>query len=296
MKSLCHALAEYFKNLPQKSKIEIFCVGCMIGLIASWVYIIAGGDTWLFIPQWAEVIFFPGFFVGYSCYQIFGSNIYLGLIFGSLTVGLFYGTLFVVLMTIWNLLSRMGKRVVAMLCIITILIGIVFWVHLTMIDRSGEKRFRQNFTLSITSNPPGAKIYPLKRNRILPDSIGTTPMEFKGSYSVDRDGSGWGTVGTEITLKSTDEAYLIHLNCVVLHDEYSIREIGPVLATIPKKNAKSDQMPSDFKYHAELVPIESNQTKKVGTAIMIDGCLIHVNPASLNVMDGVYVIDIRKTK
>lgn len=296
MTSLRHSLAEYIRNLPQKSKIEIFCIGSMIGLIASWIYILAGGDTWLFVPVWAEIIFYPGFHIGLICYDIFGGNVYLALIFGSIVVGLFYGIIFVVVLSVWSLLARMGKYVIATLCIIAILIGIAFLIHLTMIDKYGGTSLRQKFSLSITSDPPGAKVYELRNYNNPPESIGTTPLELKGSYSIDRDGSGWSVGGRGIRLEATEWAYLIRLDCFVIEEGYNISEVSPVLATIPMKNVKPNHMPSKLEYNAKLVPIEPNKIKKIGTAIMVNGSLVYVKPNSLKVQEGVYLIDIKEAK
>ena len=88
-----------------KNKVLAFCAGFIIGLIASWTYILADGDYWFSIPLWAEIVFYPGLLVGNYCYDIFG-NILLAQVIGTLAVGLFYGIVMVVMFSSWKTLSR----------------------------------------------------------------------------------------------------------------------------------------------------------------------------------------------
>lgn len=165
----------------------------------------------------------------------------------------------------------------------------------SFVDPNGDKELSQDFTLLVLSDPPGAKVYPLG-NPEISDSIGVTPLEMKGSYHIDRDGSGWGSSGQGIYLEPTEDAYLIYFNCIVVKDGYGISEVNPVLATIPKKDALSNQLPSKLKYNAKLISKEPNQTRTVGTAIMVNGSILHVNPPSLKTKDSVYMIDIKSAE
>lgn len=105
MKSIGNRLLDPIKKLPLT--IKVFCAGAIIGLIASWAYLLCGGDYWLFIPRWAEIVFYPGFIVGNYCYDLFGIES-LAVVVGTLAVGLSYGILSVVILSIWKLLT--GKK------------------------------------------------------------------------------------------------------------------------------------------------------------------------------------------
>lgn len=194
-----------------------------------------------------------------------------------------------------NSLARgKGKYSIATLCVIAVFVGIAFLIKLTIIDGHGDKELSQDFTLSVLSDPPGANVYSLESIGIS-DSIGVTPLEMKGSYHIDRDGSGWGSSGQGIYLEPTGDAYLIYFNCIVVKDGYGISEVHPVLASIPRKDVLSNQLPSKLKYNAKLTPKEPSQAKTIGTAIMVNGTILHVNPPSLKTQDCVYMIDIKGT-
>jgi len=297
MKSFKNILYEAFKKKLLQSKLQVFFIGTMIGLILSWLYLLTGGEIWWSVPLWAEIVFYPGFPVGWYCYDLFGGNLSFALLFGSLSVGLFYGIAFVVVLSIWSLLAQMGKYAIALLCIITIIVGMLFLRVLLHPRSAPSSRLEREFTLTITSDPSGAMVYPLQNyGHGQPDSIGTTPIEFKGSYDIARNGSGYGFSGRGISLESTEEGVLVRLDCIVAKNGYTCQELAPVLATIPKKNARPEQMPSKFKYNAMLIPNESANIKKVGTAVIVNGSFVEVNPPSLKLMEGVYIIDIKSAK
>ena len=74
------------------------------------------------------------------------------------------------------------------------------------------------------------------------------------------------------------------------------QELAPVLGTILKKNALPDQMPSELKYNAKLIPNESPHISKVGTAVIVNGSFLGVNPPSLKLTEGIYMIDVKSAK
>jgi hypothetical protein len=292
MKSIAYTLIETIKKLPKKNKIEIFSAGAMLGLISSWIYLLSGGSTGWFVPLWALKVFLPGFLVGTYCYNL-SRNMPLALLFGSLSVGMFYGIVLVVMQCIWNLLTRRKKYIIVVLCIITVVTGMLFLNYLY--SSSDSKSLSREFTLSITSDPSGAKVYPLNYGD-QPDSIGTTPLELKGSYSIDLDGSGWGISGQGINFKSTEEGILVLLNCVVIKDGYTCQELAPVLATVPPNITRPDQIPLEFKYNAKLIPNESPYVKHVGKAVLVNGAFLGISPPSLKMNEGIYIIDIQKCR
>ncbi|RKY10526.1 MAG: hypothetical protein DRP56_00730 [Planctomycetota bacterium] len=109
MKSIRNVLPRTIKQLLPNNSIKVFCAGFIIGLIASWAYILADGDYWVFIPLWAEIIFYPGFLAGNFCYNLF-SNMNLALWAGTLTVGLFYGIVLVVMHSLWIFFRRKNAK------------------------------------------------------------------------------------------------------------------------------------------------------------------------------------------
>ena len=291
MKSLKNIVYESFKKILQQSKLQAFFVGTMIGLIASWLYLLAGGQTWLFVPLWAEIVFYPGFFVGGYSYNLSG-NEPIAVLLGTLSVGLFYGIVFVIILSLGMFLRDREKYVVVLLCIATVIVGILFLKGIFLSsDKTTISSIRQEFTLSITSDPPGAMVY-----HRYGQPIGTTPIEIKGSYDIDRDGYGCGVSGSGINLESTEEGVIVRLDCIVAKNGYTCQELASVLATIPKKNARPEQMPSEFKYNARLIPNESANINKIGTAVIVNGFFVEVNPPSLKLTEGIYMIDIKSAK
>lgn len=49
-----------------------FLVGGCIGLLAPVIYLTSGGNTFLSVPTWAIVVFYPGFYAGYTLYDALG--------------------------------------------------------------------------------------------------------------------------------------------------------------------------------------------------------------------------------
>ena len=94
---------------PPRNKVKVFLAGVILGLISSWAYILADGDYWLFIPLWAEIIFYPGLLVGNFCYDLFG-NEPLVLLLGTLSVGLFYGIVLSIVHLMWILIIMKTNR------------------------------------------------------------------------------------------------------------------------------------------------------------------------------------------
>ncbi len=86
-------------------QLSTFVLGAFIGCIAVVVYLACGGDTFLFVPGWAQVAFYPGFFVGYSTYRLVGES--AAVYVGALAVGLSYG---VVALGIRELVVRYKRR------------------------------------------------------------------------------------------------------------------------------------------------------------------------------------------
>jgi hypothetical protein len=295
MISLTKIVLEIFNKVLQQSKTQMFFIGLMVGLVASWLYLLAGGSTWLFVPLWAEVIFYPGFFVGGYCYYLFGNSI--AILLGTMAVGLFYGIFFVIILLLGRFLRYRKKYFLVLLCTTTVIVGVLFLKKLFLSsDMSAASYIKQDFTLKITSDQPEAKVYPLQEYwNEPPKPIATTPLELKGFYRIDRVGTGWVVSGRGIRLKATEEGFLILLDCIVAKNGYICKDVAPVLATI-SKNSSPAQLPSELKYHANLIPEESPIINKVGSAVMVNGVFLEVEPPSLKLNQGVYLIDIKGTE
>jgi hypothetical protein len=281
---------ESIKRLVPQSRHEAFWIGMMPGLIASWAYVICGGSTWLSVPVWAQVVFYPGLFVGMSSYHFFGSMT-LALLTGTVSVGLFYGFLLMAVFSIWNVGAKRSKVILAVLGIMTLIAGLIFGGHL--LSSSGADCLAQDYSLSITSEPAGAAVYPVSHQG-QPAALGVTPLVLKGSYTIGRDGLGWGFSGQGINLKSTDKETLVVFSCVVIKDGVVCKDQSPILATIPKNMTRPAQVPSKFQYHAKFPDVRPSDAKQVGKAILVDGTFYDVNPAALKMLEGVYTIDIKR--
>ena len=129
MKTLRHILYDVFKKLLKQSKLKAFFAGTMVGLILSWSYILLGGDVFWGIPTWAYTIFYPGFWAGFVCYDFFNSAPVATLI-GTICVGMFYGVAFLAILSIWKLCAQKKQYLIAILCILTLVLGIAFSILL----------------------------------------------------------------------------------------------------------------------------------------------------------------------
>jgi hypothetical protein len=68
--------------------------GFIAGLASSTAYLAAGGDTFLSIPPWAEILFFTAVFVGTWTHFTFGPEYNVPEIVGCLTVAITYALVF----------------------------------------------------------------------------------------------------------------------------------------------------------------------------------------------------------
>ncbi|MCK5708078.1 MAG: hypothetical protein KAI43_10535 [Candidatus Aureabacteria bacterium] len=81
--------------LKKITKLKIFFYGFVFGLISSIVYVFSGGDVWLSIPNWAWVLFWPGFIAGEYSFDFFynhGLDLIV-LIISFLSISIYYGIL-----------------------------------------------------------------------------------------------------------------------------------------------------------------------------------------------------------
>ncbi len=88
--------------LNKKTKLKWFSIGFLSGLISSVIYFLSGGDVWLSIPDWAWVLFWPGFIIGeysFNLLSTFGFEDF-SLIIGVLSNGIYYGVLALIINSI----------------------------------------------------------------------------------------------------------------------------------------------------------------------------------------------------
>ncbi|HEX7619409.1 MAG TPA: KxYKxGKxW signal peptide domain-containing protein [Verrucomicrobiae bacterium] len=64
-------------------------IGMGVGVAAAAGYLLSGGEHLLFIPQWAKIIFYPGFVAGEKAANL-GWGVDGGKVVGVMTVGLCY--------------------------------------------------------------------------------------------------------------------------------------------------------------------------------------------------------------
>jgi hypothetical protein len=77
-----------------------FLFGVCVGCTASLVYMICGGDTFIFVPTWALIVFYPGFIAGNLAYKYVGFE--GAYVVGILAVGISYGLIALVIRQLIN--------------------------------------------------------------------------------------------------------------------------------------------------------------------------------------------------
>jgi len=80
-------------------------IGLAIGVAAAGGYLLLGGEYLLFVPQWAKIIFYPGFVAGEKAANM-GWGVDGGKVVGVATVGLSYAAIAVLIHLIWNFVKR----------------------------------------------------------------------------------------------------------------------------------------------------------------------------------------------
>lgn len=67
--------------------------GFVVGVAAASAYLLAGGSYFLFIPRWASIVFFPGFWAGNWAANHCGLSIGACKVIGVTAVGLAYAAI-----------------------------------------------------------------------------------------------------------------------------------------------------------------------------------------------------------
>jgi hypothetical protein len=86
--------------------------GFGLGVVSASAYLLLGGEYFLFIPRWAYIVFYPGFFVGNAVYD-WGLRQEASKVVGVLTVGLAYATLAVLARFAWFALKHRRQSAAA---------------------------------------------------------------------------------------------------------------------------------------------------------------------------------------
>jgi hypothetical protein len=74
--------------------------GFGLGVVAASAYLLLGGEYLVFIPRWAEIVFYPGFLAGFQVYE-WGLSQEASKVVGVLALGLAYAVAVVVVRLAW---------------------------------------------------------------------------------------------------------------------------------------------------------------------------------------------------
>jgi hypothetical protein len=74
--------------------------GFALGITLASAYLLLDGRYFLSIPRWAHIVFYPGFFVGYTTYDL-GLSQNISIAVGVFAVGLAYAALAVLVRFAW---------------------------------------------------------------------------------------------------------------------------------------------------------------------------------------------------
>ena len=74
--------------------------GFGLGVVAASAYLLLGGEYFVFIPRWAEIVFYPGFLVGFKVND-WGLSEQSSKVVGVFTLGLAYAAAVVFVRLAW---------------------------------------------------------------------------------------------------------------------------------------------------------------------------------------------------
>jgi|ERR1035437_4309707 hypothetical protein len=77
---------------PRRGVLRWALAGFGLGVVAATAYLLLGGDYFLNVPRWADILFYPGFRAGFQVYQ-WGLRVAASELVGVLAVGLAYAAL-----------------------------------------------------------------------------------------------------------------------------------------------------------------------------------------------------------
>jgi hypothetical protein len=85
-------------------------VGMDLGVLGGAAYLFLGGAVVFGIPLWAELVFYPGFWVGFWAYDHWHLKEGAAALTGLITVGLAYAAIAVLIRLAWNFARRRHQK------------------------------------------------------------------------------------------------------------------------------------------------------------------------------------------
>ncbi|HOY59859.1 MAG TPA: hypothetical protein PK640_17215 [Verrucomicrobiota bacterium] len=86
---------------PRRGVLRWALAGFGLGAVSATAYLLLGGEYFLFIPRWAEIVFYPGFLAGNAAYKWRLSQ-EASKVVGVLAVGLVYAALAALVRVAWS--------------------------------------------------------------------------------------------------------------------------------------------------------------------------------------------------
>lgn len=155
------------------------------------------------------------------------------------------------------------------------------------LDQTAAESINQTMHFTLDSQPPGARLY--YQEPVLWKDIDVTPHTQTWVYRVSPDGRDGLWDGNGLDLVRCNGGYQMRLNCVIAKEGYESQILTQVLATISQPNTSND-LPAQLNYTAVLKPM--SPPRPVGRAQLVNGRLLEIVPANLDVTKGIYRIDI----
>ena len=90
---------------PRRGVFPWALTGFGVGVVSATAYLLLGGKYFVFIPRWANVVFYPGFLVGNAAYK-WGLGQEASKVVGVLAVGFAYAALSVLARFAWYALKH----------------------------------------------------------------------------------------------------------------------------------------------------------------------------------------------
>lgn len=95
---------------PRCGVVRWALTGLGVGVVSATAYLLLGGKYFVFIPRWANVVFYPGFLVGNAAYK-WGLSREVSKVVGVLAMGLAYALLALLVRFAWSATrKRAAKR------------------------------------------------------------------------------------------------------------------------------------------------------------------------------------------
>ena len=90
---------------PRREVFRWALTGFSVGVVSATAYLLLGGEYFLLIPRWAEIVFYPGFLAGNTAYK-WGLSQEACKVVGVVAVGFAYATLAALARFLWSALKH----------------------------------------------------------------------------------------------------------------------------------------------------------------------------------------------